>query len=315
MANNSIEEIAAPDGQTTEDDVLKKQVVREILYKQAGNLSVGTQIVGTDEFDVLDVQFNYPGEMSAEYPVAQDSTTNRQRITWNEFDMSLRRGQSRYFITDSAKLRGVGDLQQNFTQRRSGEAMARRKDENILGTLADGAFSENTQSYSAGGEWDNDDVDVVDRLHGMWTDILVNAPINNANVNEMAVVLPIEIWSELNQVELINNVQQQLKDYLGQTFGFSLYPTKVGMKEDDQIDLQDTVTMMIPGQDTALHGVLSEDAADDAGVPLVEEERVTGTGEEYLVNQWFNTTILEHESGSGGTSPRIATRTNVNSNR
>lgn len=313
MANNSIHEIA-DDGQTTEDQVYRKQIVRELLYRQAGNLSVGTQVVGNTTFDTLDVQFNYPGEMSADYPVDQDSTGNRQRISWENFDMTLQRGQSRYFIADSAKLRGVDNMQFEMTQQRSAEAMARRKDENILGTLSNGAPSSNDESLPAGNEWDQDDVDIVDELHSMWTDILVNAPINNANISNFAVVLPIEIWAEINQVELINNVQQQIKDYLGTTFGFSMYPTKLGLHDDDQIDLQDTAIMMIPGQETALHGILSDSAADEAGVPLVEQERQTGKGDEYLVNQWFNTAVMEHESATSDTTPRIATRTNVNSN-
>lgn len=309
MANEDIHQIAA-DGQSTEDHIYRKQIVRELLYRQAGNLSVGTQIVGNTEFDTLDVQFNFPGEMSAEYPVAQDSSSSRNRITWEEFDMTLRRGQTRYFIADSAKLRGVDDLQFEMTQERAGEAMARRKDENILGTLKDGATAENTDSNAP--DWTADSTDIVSELHNMWTDILVNAPINNMNINNFAVVMPVEVWAETNQVELINNVQQQLQEYLGQTFGFSMFPTKLGLHEDDKVNMQDTSFMMIPGQETALHGILSESAASAEGVPLVEEERQTGKGDEYVVNQWFNTQVMEHESGGADETPRIAVREGVN---
>lgn len=310
MANDSIEDIAAPDGQTTEDEVYRQRIVRELLYKQAGNLSVGTELVGETNFDTLDVKFSFPSEMSASYPVAQDSTDSRQRITWEDFEMTLRRGQSRYFIADSAKLRGVDDIQTQMTQERSGEAMARRKDENILGTLADGAYSENEDSVET--SWTSDDADIVDGLHQMWTDILTNAPINNVDIENFAVVLPIEVWTETNALELINNVQQQVQDYLGQTYGFSIWPTKVGMHPDDNVDLQDTAIMMIPGDDTAIHGVLSDSAANEAGVPLVEQERQTGKGEEYMVSQWFNTRVLEHEASGAGESPRISVRTGVN---
>ncbi|QLG30170.1 hypothetical protein HUG10_21520 (plasmid) [Halorarum halophilum] len=314
MANDTIENIASF-GETTEDDVLRREVVRELLYKQAGNLSVGTQLVDTTTFNMLDVKFDYPGEMSAEYPVAQDTTVDRQKITWNEFDMSLQQGEGRYFIADSAKLRGMGDLQQRFTQQRQGEALARRKDENILETLLGGAPSSNDDTQAGGDEWDTANADIVEEMTGMWTDILTNAPINNANIGNFSVVLPIEIWAELNQVELINNVQQQLREYLGSTFGFSIYPTKLGLHEDDQVNLQDEAIMMIPGDETAIHGVLSDEAANSAGVPLVEQERIAGRGEEYIVSQWFNTAIVEHEGAGSGESPRIAVRRNINSNQ
>lgn len=311
MPNKTIEEIAS-DGQTTEDQVYRERIVRELLYKQAGNLSVGTQIVDETPFNTLDVKFSFPSEMSATYPVAQDSTDSRERITWEDFEMTLQRGQSRYFIADSAKLRGVDNLQLQMTQDRSGEAMARRKDENILGTLANGAYSENEDV--AANPWNSDDADIVNELHTMWTDILTNAPVNNVDIENFAVVLPIEVWTEINALELINNVQQQVSEYLGQTYGFSIFPTKVGMHDDDSIDLQDTAMMMIPGDDTAIHGVLSEDAASEAGVPLVEQERQQGKGEEYLVSQWFDTQVLEHESTGDGESPRISVRTGVNQN-
>lgn len=311
--NQSIYHMADDQGMTTSDQVIKKDIIRRLMYTQANNLSVGTQIVGTETIDSLDIEFEYPGEMSAQYPVAMDSVTERERISWNRFEMSLEQGQSRYFMTDSAKLRGVSNLQQRMTSRRSGEALARRKDENIIGTIKDAAISENEEAIPNGEEWDQDTTDLVEEFRQMWEEILVNAPLSNLDVRNFSVVLPVRIWTQLNTLELINNVQQQMKDYLGQTFGFSLWPTKLGMHEDDKVDLQNTAIMIIPGSETAIHGQLSTSAASSAGVPLVETERAFGKGEDYLVKQWFNTGIMEHESAEAGKTPRVSVRTNVDS--
>jgi hypothetical protein len=316
--NAGIEEIAANEnmnyGETNRDQVLKEEVLRQVLYTEAGQLTVGTNVIGTDQLSSLSVDFTYPGEASAEYPVDHDATTERQRITWSEFSMKLYQAQTRYAITDGAKLEGMSDMQMPRTRRRASEALARRKDENILKTLEEGAVSENTESLPSGDEWDQDNVDIVDELWDMWTDILVNAPLNSMDVSNFAVILPVEIWAQLNQTELINNVQQRLRDYLGQTFGFEMYPTKMGMHDDHNANLQDTAIMMVPGGDTAVHATLDPQVASNAGVPLTEQRRNFARGEEWLVKQWFNTKVFSHESGEDDVSPRISVRQNINSN-
>ena len=316
--NARIEEIAANSnmnyGENNRDQVLKREVLRQVLYTESSQLTVGNQVIGNQTLDSLSLDFTYPGEASADYPVDHSAQTERQRITWSEFSMKLYQAQTRYAITDDAKLEGMSDMQMNRMRRRASEALARRKDENILKTLEEGAISENDQTMPSGNEWNQDTVDMVDELWDMWTDILINAPLNDMDIQNFSVILPIEIWAELNQTELINNVQQRLRDYLGQTFGFSMYPTKMGMHDDHNVDLQDTVIMLIPGGDTAVHATLDPGVASSRGVPLTEQRRNWARGEEWLVKQWFNTKVFEHESGSADASPRISVRRNVNMN-
>lgn len=326
MANDDLEKIIANRmyrGDTTRDQVLKEEIVREILYTESGSISVGTELVDVQEMPQRAVNFTYPGEMTAQYPVAPDTVGDRQRLTWEEFSMRLKRAQIRYGIADETKLAGMADLQMDTTQERASEALARRKDENILGTLADGAYSENQLSYAAGEEWNNDDFEtsnIIDGLFEMWRKIIINTPIQSLDTFNMAVVLPAEVYTEVNKLELINNVQQQIEDFLGRAFGFQLFPTKVGMHPDDQVearygyDLQDTAIMVIPGSDTAIHGELSAETAAEQGVPLVEEERQFGKGEQFIVSQWFNTGVMSHESQTEGQSPRIAIAEGINVN-
>lgn len=320
MPNDDLETIVANRmyrGDTTRDQVLKEEIVREILYTESGSISVGTELVAVQEMPQRAVHFTYPGEMDASYPVAPDTVGDRQRVTWAEFSMQLRRAQVRYGIADETKLAGMADLQMDTTQERASEALARRKDENILSTLADGAYSENEVTYGDGEEWNSDDFeesDIVDGLFNLWKKIIVNAPLATLDNFNMAVALPAEVYTEVNKPMLINNVQQQIEQYLGTTFGFQLYPHKVGFHPNDKIDLQDTAIMVMPGSETAIHGELSASSAAAQGVPLVEEERQFGKGEQYIVSQWFNTGVMSHESQEEGVSPRIAIATGVNEN-
>ena len=98
-------------GDHTRDEVLKQDLVREIIYANAGAMSVGTELVPTRQMNQKAIEFTYPGSTTAEYPVAPDTLADRQRFTWKEFKMRLQRGQTRYFISDDAKLSGMSDVQ------------------------------------------------------------------------------------------------------------------------------------------------------------------------------------------------------------
>lgn len=323
--NAGIEQLMATQGgvgDTTRDHVLKRELLRQIIYTESGSLSVGTEVVDVEPMDRLAVQFEYPGETTAEYPVQNDTQTDRRYITWREFKIRLHRAQARYFVSDGAKLEGMIDQHMEAMTSRTSEALQRRKDENILGTLANGATSENELNHDP---WnlDEDDggMDIVDALFEMWVQILMEAPVNNMDITNMAVVVPARVYTELNKLVVVQNIQQRVEDYIGQSFGFAFYPHKVGMHEDDQayekhdVNLQDKAIMMIPGGDTAVHGELTQSAAAAANVPLVEgPNREFGRGEDYLITQWFNTAIMSHESGEDGVSPRIAVASGVNDN-
>lgn len=304
-------------GDHTKDEVLKQEIVREIITANAGTLSVGTNLVGTRQMNQKSVEWTYPGSTTADYPVAPDTIVDRQRFGWKEFDMRLKRAQTRYFISDDAKLEGMADAQAERAASSSAAALARRKDDNILGTLVNGAYDENEKE--AGGNWRDISTDTMEEeLWEMWEDILVNTPVDSMDISSMAVVLPARVYTQLNRLKLINNIQQRMQDYLSQTFNFEFYPTKMGMHEDDQLeerhgyDMQDTALMVMTGPDTAIHGELSAEAAASAGVPLVEgPNREFGLGEDYLITQWFNTGIMEHETGKAGETPRVAVRSNI----
>ena len=161
---------------------------------------------------------------------------------------------------------------------------------------------------------------MIDDLWEMWEEILVNTPLETVETGTLRVVLPIRVYTQLNRLKLINNIQQRTEDYLNQTFDFDFIPTRMHHHEDYQMpdtydgaDIADTAMMVMTGENTAVHGELSEEAASAAGVPLTEgPNREFGLGEDYLITQWFNTGIMEHETGVEGETPRISIRHGVN---
>lgn len=305
-------------GDITRDEVLKRELLRQIIYTSTGQLSVGSRLAPTQQMNQLGLEFAMPGETTADYPVSNDTKGERRYIDWTEFKIRLERAQARYFVSDGAKLEGMIGPHMDAMARRTSEALARRKDENILGRIANGAPSEN--SDSAGTAWDQDVNVMIDELRKMWEWIVLNAPLNSLDVIDMTVVLPARVYTMLSELELINNVQQRVEENLAETFNFTFVPHKVGMHDDDQsldqygVNLQDVAIMLLPGEDTAVHGELSQSAAAAANVPLVEgPERDPQGGEDYFISQWFETNVMEQDGYGGGVNPRIAVMDGVNS--
>ncbi|MHA1787126.1 MAG: hypothetical protein ACTSWU_02920, partial [Candidatus Thorarchaeota archaeon] len=138
------------DGVTTSDNAIRREIIKQMIYKKADFISVGTKIVGVEGFDNLDVKYTFPSDAAVEYPVPEGSGADLSRITWGNFGFSLDRAEGRFMITDEATIRGVGRTQWQMGIRRLAEAMAKKKDTNILNTIDSGAGN----SFAATNTWD-----------------------------------------------------------------------------------------------------------------------------------------------------------------
>ena len=285
-------------GQQLVDANIKKELIRKIIYHGADLLSVGVKVAPPTNLDVLDVKFNYPSSMTGQYPVADDAIAPRERITWSQFTLALKKAQIHYFITDSAKLRAVSGTQNTINARRSSEALAKLKDDEILAAVYAGAGG----SVTAGAKWTSATCDIEADVVSAWNSILDNSNVNEQEIKNLALLVPTAAYAKVNTLKLIGNVQQTIKDYIGQSFGITVYPTRtVKLGASSSTD----ALLMVPGDLTAQHGVLSPAAAAAANVPLVERERVMGAGDDYLVTQWYKTVIIEDGSAGTGLTYRI----------
>lgn len=302
MANYDLEKLLqAPKGETTSDDVVKANVIREIVFKQSDLISVGTDIIPQRTFGALDVDFSYPGEIDAEYPVHENSVVDRERVIWNEFDLSLEQAEARFMITDIARVREQqNNLQNEMSLQRASEAIAKKKDANILDTLLAGAPTDNTTTLDRGTDegWDQTNGDPESDIVAARNNIFENSNVNENDVERTTVVAPSSVFGELNTLQLINNVQQRLRDYIDDAYG-------INIRFSRHLDTINDALVAVGGGQTAIHGVLDNPNIDD-----VETQRVFGRGEDVLVRQFFNTAVVEDE-GLTDQSFRIAKVENV----
>ena len=278
---------------TTSEAVIKKEIIREVIYKASDLLAVGTKVVAVREFGDLYVKWAYPSEMSASYPVPEGAVPpSVEPVEWTEFNLELKKAVVRFSITDEAKLRQLGNYQLEFSRRRAAEALAKAKDNEILTKLKAGAG----QSVAAAAAWDADAADPAGDIVAAIGKIFENSNILESEIKGMVVIVPAKVWAPLHKIQEIANIRQSIKDYLESSYGLKFYPSRI---------LSTDALVLVPGEMTAIHGVLRTNK-----IPLVEEIRRPERGvTEYIIKQFFATAIVPDTSD--GKSNRICKITGV----
>jgi len=279
----------------TSDEIIRKEIVREVIYKEARLLAVGTKVVPEREFGDLDIKISFPEEMAAEYPVPEYVTGELVApLKFVEAKMTLQKAVVRYAISDESLLRQLQDYQARFSRRRASEALAKKKDAEILDALKAGAGQ--TVTVAAGNEWDTAAGKPADDIVKAIGLILDKSNILDTDIRGMAVIVPTTVYHYLLKLQTIENVMTTVKAWFEQGYGLRFYPTR---------HFDDDAIVMVPGEQTAVHGVLRTNL-----FPLVEEERVKGRGYEYIIRQYFKTLVIP-ESSTQSTSNRICKISNV----
>ena len=287
-------------GVTASDEAIKREVVRQLIYKKANYISTGVKLVGMNVEDNLDIKFSFPTDAAVQYPVPEGAGADLTRVEWAEFAYSLAKAEGRFFITDEAQIRGTDKTQWQTGIRRLGEAMAARKDLNILTTLWAGAG--NNEACVA---WAGAAVTFANILGDITNTVnfLINAHgATDADIANIAMVVPLKAWVGLLRMERVQGTNIQMLQYIQDGYKIDIRPTKNVAAFGTAID----GIALIKGADTAVHGTLRP----PRDIPLVETARQEGVGTEYIVRQFFATQVVPEEGGVL-TTDRICTLTGV----
>lgn len=277
------------------DIAIKRELIREVLYKEAAWLSLTREAVPVQDFDGIDVKFSYPTEMSGQYPVAENAKAGVSApMEAVDFEMTLQQGEVRYYITDYAKLRQLGNYQTEFSRRRAAEKLAELKDMNILQALYGSGGANSGNDASATAAWDTyptaTGVQIAGDIAAAIGRIMQNSNVQLFELRNLVMLVPAEVYGVLLAPVEIENIRQSLASYFGQQYGLKIFPTRTGVNTTYDYHLDAMVFVNSPN--TLIHGVLRAGAP----VPLVEENRVAGRGTEYLIRQFFNTKVVPHSA-------------------
>jgi len=295
MTQQSLQEILLANGSGTSDVAVKRELVKRILYKVTDLLATGTKLIPVTGYDVLDIKTTFPDEgVIAEHPIPEGSTANETFLGWTEFGYSLAKGQARFTITDESVIRGIDQQQSRRSFQRGAESMAKKKDENILSALYAGAG----QATTVANPWDNPSGNPAKDVNDAWGKLLANSNISDPEMTRVWIVAPAIAFAKLSELQEINNMNQTLKKWLEDSFGFHIIGTR-------SPSLGKNALMLVNSEETGEHGFLT-----NAKTPLSESERVLGVGEKYVITQYFSTKVVP-ESDSVATNKRLVSLANV----
>jgi hypothetical protein len=298
-------------GGTTSDVVIQRDIQREVIYRKADLLSVGAKLLPIRNFGVLDVKFEFPSEFVGEYPVPEGAMAKLEKILWTPFNTSLEKCQVHYLITDEAKARQLENYQRQVGMKRASEAMAVNMDSHILDMIIAGAFATNTVNVGAGNEWNSGgvDVDIDGDIGTAINNILSNSNVSLEDIANINMVVPAPVYGELKKLRLIGNVQQKFLDYFKTTYGLGIYPTRyTDAITGKAAGISDDAYLVVNTDDAGIIG--NFDPQGSMNIPLTEERRQFGVGDEFLFTRFFRAKIQPFSS-TDATSHLIARIANV----
>ena len=292
----------------TTDDVVARNVIKNLVYEASDLISVGEQVVVRRVLDDLRAEWKVPSAFDAQYPVAEGARPSRESISWYGKTLDLLKASVRFLITDEARIVGQENWQWEVSMKRAAEAMAGVIDACILDNLY--LYHYTSNDTAVGAYWDVPAGTPEDDIIATWGLILTNSNANEAELKGAQLVTPIDVYPYLMQIQLINNVQQSTANFISTGFGLSFLPTRrtssktYGYSLTGGFDGTDAL-MVVKSDQCAIFGEYNGDAAN-----LVESAREVGVGDEYNVRRFFNTAVIPRDS-SDTTNERLGAITGV----
>lgn len=256
----------------------KAIAAQEVIYQGSSALAVVKPLVGSLMYDELTYKVDVTIGDEGQDDVQLSGNTSDVRLDYTTLSANMLWSKYKYLISDEAKLnsRDENSLWDNAMQSGS-EYLASIIDYRILTALVAGAGNTATAANYwnvSAGDPEGDIVTAIEK-------IMANS---NTQQNErIAVVVPRKVDLTLQKLDLIKNVQQQMKDYLQKSFNLDIvgYRPRVknGTAKNDALD--NDVLVFVEGKNTCMFAQYDPAAAAAKGVPLVESARVQDRGEQY----------------------------------
>jgi hypothetical protein len=281
---------------TTTDDVVERDVLKNLIYTASDLISVGQEVVFKRSLSDLEEDFYMPNDFDGDYPVAEGARSARKSFDWYSTRLELWKAEVRFLITDEAKIRGQEDWQWQTSLKRASEAMAGLMDACILDNLY--LYHDTSNDTAAGNYWDVAAGTPEDDIIATWGLVLANSSATEQQLRGSKLVVPMAVYPYLLQIQLINNVQQSTANFITSGFGISFLPTRrtssktYGYSLSGGFDGTDAL-LAIPSEEAAVFGTYEGPSAN-----LVEPDRVVGVGDEYNVRRFFNTQVIPQSSST-----------------
>ena len=302
-------------GEATFDEVVQLTIIREKIFQDSTFLSAANDVIVTRAMDRLEMQIFAPGHgaIQTTYPLPPENVAPSERaepVTYNVQNVTLDLAETRYMITDDARLRGAAAWLEADSIRIAAEHLAEKRDEHVLTNLK--TLSPGGNDVAATATWASASATAEDDLAEAIGNIIENSNISTAQLNRpqaFGLIIPAQAFVGVTKLKLIRNITQPIKDFLQTEYKVRIILARKPRDFSGTWPI-DTEALVISLNDPSI-GFLG--TWDGGGiVPAQERNRIAGRGDDIIMKQWFKWTSLpEPLDGSTTTNARIAKITGI----
>lgn len=300
-------------GEASFDEVVQLTIIRQKIFQESALIAATGGVVATRAMDSLEAQIFAPTDdaVLTTYPVPPEAigiTARAKPITYNIQKVDLDLAETRYFISDDAKLRGASEWLEQDSIKRAAEHLAETKDKHVLTQLIADAPAGNDVAATA--VWSSSTATPEDDVASAVTNIITNSNMPSSQFmkpNAFTMIIPVAAFEGVTKLKLIRNIIQPLEDFIT-----TQYKVQIVLSRQPRVESTwpiDTEAIILPTQDTSI-GFLG--TFDGGGIVPAQMRKRLDRGEDIITREWFRwTTIPEPLDGSTTTNARIAKITGV----
>lgn len=273
---------------TSDKNILKKEILRQLIEVRAEELMVGKNLVQMESSDSLELKMTMPKTTRfTPEEIAEGSAAGTQMIEWFDTYQTMKKEQTRIKVTDEAKARMQNDIQTRKSIEAAARGLAWSKDTDIFSTLASGYV----HTAAAGSYWTSADSDPAMDVATALDTILNDTYLTDADLQNMKLAIPMRLWGYMNRPVTLGTMDKVLwSDYLKDKYRLEFTYTR---------QLTTDAYVVINSPETAVQVAYSGSA-----IPTSEIGRDIGVGDLYVFTHLFKTYIMP-EAENGTTNHRI----------
>lgn len=279
---------------TSDKNILKKEILRQLIEVRAEELMIGKELVPIETMDALELKMTLPKVTRFDpEQIAEGAAAGYQMLEWFDTTQVMKKEQTRIKVTDEAKARMQADIQVRKSIEAAARGLAWSRDTDIFTTLAGGYSG----TAAAADYWTSPDSDPAGDIAAGIDSILTNLYLTDSDLQNMKLAVPIGLWGYMNRPVTIGTMDKVFwSNYLEQMYKLKILYTR---------QLTTTAYLVINSPETASHIVYGGSA-----IPTSESGRLIGVGEEFVFTHYFKTFIMP-EAENGTTNHRIYRITGV----
>jgi len=273
---------------TSDKDILKKEILRQLVEVRAEELMVGKSLVQMETMDALELKMALPKvtRFDPEH-IAEGSAAGYQLLEWFETTQTMKKEQTRIKVTDEAKARMQADVQTRRSIEAAARGLAWSRDTDIFTTLASGYV----HTAAAVNYWTGNDADPATDIAAGLDTVLNDTYLTDSDLQNMKLALPMRMWGYMNKPVTLGTMDKVLwAKYLADTYRLELVYTR---------QISTDAYIVINSPETAVQ--ISYAGGD---IPTSETGRDIGVGDLYVFTHYFKTFIMP-EAENGTTNHRI----------